>query len=108
MDFNLEKVPSSESFPFLPGGRVSAIGQIKRNFGPLTYLWPWQCHGDDEDYAEDNEDEDKDEDDDNEDEDKDDRDEDKDEDEEKDENTGAQKGFQGTWSTYPLATCLTP
>ena len=25
-----------------------------------------------------------------------------------DENTGAQKGFQGTWSTYPLATCLTP
>ena len=78
--------------------------------GTLVHLLTYDHdNGDDEeDYDEDNEDEDKDEDDDNEDEDKDDRDEDKDEDEEKDENTGAQKGLEGTWSTYPLATCLTP
>ena len=56
----------------------------------------------------DNDDDEEDYDEDNEDEDKDDKDEDDDEDEEKDENTGAQKGFQGTWSTYSLATCLTP
>ena len=65
--------------------------------GTLVHLLTYDHdNGDDEeDYDEDNEDEDKD---------------DKDEDEvkDKDENTGAQKEFEGTWSTYPLATCLTP
>ena len=38
----LKKSSPQKVSPCLPGGRVSAIGQIKRNFGPLTYLWPWQ------------------------------------------------------------------
>ena len=81
-----------------PSSQEAALAQLARLKGTLVHLLTYDHDNDDddeEDYDDDNEDEDKDKD-------------DEDEDDNENETTGAQKGFQGTWSTYPLATCLTP
>ena len=94
MDFYFEKVPPQK---VSLASQEAALAQLARLKGTLVHLLTYDHdNGDDEeDYVEDNEDEDKDEDDDE-------------DEEDEEENTDAQKGFQGTWSTYPLATRLTP
>ena len=95
MDFYFEKVLPFRKFP--RASQEAALAQLARLKGTLVHLLTYDHDNDDDE--EDCDEEDKDDDD---------EDEDEDEVKDKDENTGAQKGFEGTWSTYSLATCLTP